>query len=462
MIEQTQRQPPRGKYEIVEGNENDTPFESEIDVSNNHDFHSALSNTSSQVHNPGTPIILETADEEQVQRITWFDASMHLIKGNLGPGCLNIPHAFALSGWLLGTGLFLLVAIQGIYSMYLLTFCKRLLPVRCHTFMDVAHYALGKPGQRTVQCLLFVLQTGVCCVFLSLIATNLQAQTDMGHTACVVFTTIALLGVVLLQKLKDLRWLSAIANVFMITAIVTSAVAGIRQFISDDLPPPPRVATSEPGDIATFVTAMFFSFEGIGLVLPVEKGFTAGYVSREEEVRANRWYGTRVLPLAMSVVATLFLLIGTTASWGFPDLTSGSITAYLAQRFPDQAWFGFVNILVMLAVLLTFPLQLTPAMEGKNFTILAMQLLSTLPVLSSFIFCFKSWTNGLPRDVSHCIVRIIRCVLLPVLVQRSRKLSSKTTKRPFPMMVSPLQTIQCLITLLLLVLEPTNGFSVDM
>eukprot|EP00537_Pseudo-nitzschia_pungens_P001807 CAMPEP_0172373084 /NCGR_PEP_ID=MMETSP1060-20121228/50265_1 /TAXON_ID=37318 /ORGANISM="Pseudo-nitzschia pungens, Strain cf. cingulata" /LENGTH=154 /DNA_ID=CAMNT_0013099295 /DNA_START=384 /DNA_END=844 /DNA_ORIENTATION=- len=36
--------------------------------------------------------------------ISEFDAVMHLVKGNLGPGCLNIPHAFALSGWVLGLG----------------------------------------------------------------------------------------------------------------------------------------------------------------------------------------------------------------------------------------------------------------------------------------------------------------------------------------------------------------------
>lgn len=115
----------------------------------------------------------------------------------------------------------------------------------------------------------------------------------------------------------------------------------------------------------------FYSFEGIGLVLPVENSFTAGYASREEEVRANQRYGARLLPFALSVVAGLFLLIGITASWGFPDLASGSITAFLAERFPGQAWFGFVNILVIVAVFLTFPLQLTPVMEGKNYRSLA-------------------------------------------------------------------------------------------
>ena len=301
------------------------------------------------------------------QRINWFEASMHLIKGNLGPGCLNIPHAFVLSGWLLGCVLFIIVALQGIYSMFILTYCKSLLQekrVHVHTFMDVAKAALGKKGQTVVQSFLFVLQAGVCCVFLSLITTNLKVQTGLSGNVCILFVTFALLGIVLLRFLKDLRWLSTTANVLMFLAITTSAIAGIIHALHPEADQSQhKVATSNAGDIATFVSSMFFSFEGIGLVLPVENCYTAAYASMEEELKANKRYRSRVLVGAMSTVAFLFLWIGVSASLGFPDITSGSITAYLEERFPDQPWFSVVNSLVMLAVFLTFPLQLTPAME---------------------------------------------------------------------------------------------------
>jgi amino acid permease len=329
---------------------------------------------------------------QEQPRISSFDAGMHLIKGNLGPGCLNLPHAFGLSGWLLGSGLFFVVAAQGIYSMYLLAECKNTIVLasfssssyptgrasahhrhhhhhHVNTFMDVAHVALGSKGQHIVQVFLFVLQTGVCCVFLSLIATNLAAQTGWTNGVCVSVVTVALLGIVLLRFLKSLRWLSTTANAFMFLAILTAAVAGISEVVTnDDLPAPPK-ATSNGGDVATFVSSMFFSFEGIGLVLPVENSFvgvgagSSSSSSREAHTRANYQYRTRVLPGAMGTVGCLFLLIGLSASWGFPDNTSGSITAYLEERYPDQPWFGVVNSLVMVAVFLTFPLQLTPAME---------------------------------------------------------------------------------------------------
>ena len=320
-------------------------------------------------------MIHEANAQQQQQRITWFDASMHLIKGNLGPGCLNIPHAFVQSGWLLGCGLFALVAVQGIYSMYILTFCKSYLiqyqvqhqRSTSFTFMSIAQEALGDLGKRLVQCFLFLLQAGVCCVFLSLIATNLHAQFPalLSQNTCVFIVTLLLLAIVLIRFLKDLRWLSVIANLFMATAILTATIAGVLQYMqdsNDDRQQSHLIYTTNLGDIATFVSSMFFSFEGIGLVLPVEQSFTMAYPTQSETLKANERYRSKVLIGAMSIVGTLFVMIGISASLGFPDITSGSITAYLKNRY-SNFWFEFVNGLVILAVFLTFPLQLTPAME---------------------------------------------------------------------------------------------------
>jgi Transmembrane amino acid transporter protein len=69
------------------------------------------------------------------------------------------------------------------------------------------------------------------------------------------------------------------------------------------------------------------------------------------------------LTVSMTIVALLFLCIGISSSLAFTDIASGSITAYLTETFPNNPWYPIVNILVMMAVFLTFPLQLTPAMQ---------------------------------------------------------------------------------------------------
>jgi amino acid permease len=97
---------------------------------------------------------------------------------------------------------------------------------------------------------------------------------------------------------------------------------------------------------------MFFAFEGIGLVLPVENSFGI-----------QRRSFANVLVSSMSLVASLFVLIGVFGSIGFPDIRSGSVTAYLEREYPNAIWYSITNALVIIAVAFTFPLQLTPAME---------------------------------------------------------------------------------------------------
>ena len=368
-------------------------------------------------------------NQHQLKQISQFDAIQHLIKGNLGPGCLNIPHAFATCGYVLGLFLFALVAIQGIYSMVLLVYCKqwiraaqqerrRLTTTTTNnyntsnnnttepsqhdaatasdeivTFMDVAYATYGRPGAACVQILLFVLQAGVCCVFLSLIATNLHASIPSWDSDfCVCLVTLMILFVVLVRDLKELKWLSLGANCLMVTAIGTASLSAIWVLVKDghdnDNDAEQQVAkkwTGNPAAIAAFVSSMFYSFEGIGLVMPVENSFV-GYKNnnsssashelpvavvsseekKEEELRIVERTKTFVSPVligAMATVAGLFLLIGATCGPAFPDIVDGSVTAYLTTKYPSSLWYQIVNASVMVAVFLTFPLQLTPAME---------------------------------------------------------------------------------------------------
>lgn len=306
----------------------------------------------------GDETVVVELDDDDIpieKRLSPLDAAIHLVKGNLGPGCLNLPHAFALSGWALGSGLFLFIALQGIYSMCLLVYCKNLLMAgssRHHnmTFMDAAKATLGSIGGHLVEIFLFVLQGGVCCVFLSLIRTNLRAFVPwLSDIASIIIVTVGLMLMVLLRFLKDLLWLSATANIIMVVAILTATVAGLMHFTADANI---VVANPVPSVIVTFASDMFFAFEGIGLVLPVENSYYSGKHSF-----------SNILIASMTLVAFLFVLIGVSASLGFPNVHSGSITAYLEKQYPDVIWFSIVDALVIVAVALTFPLQLTPAMQ---------------------------------------------------------------------------------------------------
>jgi amino acid transporter len=189
-------------------------------------------------------------------------------------------------------------------------------------------------------------------VFLSLVSTNLVAAVpNLSVVASVGLVSLLFMGMVLLRFLKDLIWLCAMANAFMVVAVITATVAGLWNFV--ELQPTNFVAANPTSSaIITFTCDMFFAFEGIGLVLPVENS-----------CRLPQQNFPRILTSSMSVVATLFLLIGISGSIGFPSIHSGSVTAYLEREYPNVIWFSMVNCLVIVAVAFTFPLQLAPAME---------------------------------------------------------------------------------------------------
>ena len=359
---------------------------------------------------------------------------------------MNLPAAFALTGCVLGSALFFLVACQGIYTMWLLVECKTLLAdkydrehqlqqghslggdlerdeqqqmsvlltaenstrVRSEltttsasggqvgsstmpnaappqwTFMACARASLGGVGGRVVEVLLFVVQSGVCCVFISLLSTNLEAAFPaLGSFAAVCCVTFVMLFMVLLRFIKDLLWLSATANLCMIIAIFTSTLAGIIVAVirrQDNLQQQQladinsenglgngygddnseyastRITYFNPSlsAIVTFMADLFYAFEGIGLVLPIENSFglAAGAgPNGGASTSASSSLFQPVLIRSMSIVAILFLCIGIAGSVGFPDIVgSGSVTAYLELAYPDVLWFSVVNYLVILAV----------------------------------------------------------------------------------------------------------------
>lgn len=341
--------------------------------------------------------------------------------------------------------------------------------VAVSTFMDVTKVTLGSRGGRITETLIFVVQIGVCCVFISLISTNIQVfvQPMMTITPFIFISFITLffiITVTIFRYIHDLFYFNAIANTSMLVAILTVTITSISVIIQqqhhdndanveestsiagtqqerrvdvDDIGIGSQQDSSSSSSSAkfifvllqaaiTFIADLFFAFEGIGLVLPVENNYnstndtsavtpitTNNYSSPNQEThehltnsivhtitstfllaegqisgdnlgsvndgdnhlhnqqpqQQHRWIFTSVLLMSMGSVAILFAIIGFTSSIAFQHVNgnvgilNASITAFLQESYPNNSWFPVVNMMVVLAVALTFPLQLTPAIE---------------------------------------------------------------------------------------------------
>ncbi|KAG8467940.1 hypothetical protein KFE25_006992 [Diacronema lutheri] len=348
-------------------------------------------------------MVAERFDTESARAFT------HLLKGNLGAGCLALPLVFARLGTGGALGLFAVVALQGTYSMVLIVRCKH--AVRAHglkaqTYEDIGEIAFGAVGRRLIGALVVALQLGVCCIYISLLVTNVHAGVPAVPERAVflaVSCVCALLS--LLRGLSDLWLLSTTANAIMLTAIATAVGVSLRVLAARDGPAEPIERRVTAATVARCLSVEFFAYEGIALVLPVENAFSpfrpgtgtrtspgvemlaahggdgaaaqlpaaadghapsadgsAGLVEgleAAEERRARRFEA--LLVAAMGCVALLFVLLGSSVAAAFPHIDSGSVTAFLAEREDAGWWLPAVNALVSLAVLLTYPLQLQPA-----------------------------------------------------------------------------------------------------
>lgn len=292
---------------------------------------------------------------EDVPKMSEWESLVILIRGNLGPGCLNLPYAFARTGWALGIGLMVVVSVQGMYCMWLLARCKKIVgDDRIRTFTDLAIYSMGLPGRLIVDITLIAIQGGVCCVYVRLIATN--AATALGAAgfsvsdfAALVGATVAFVPVSLFRFIAQLKCMSYLGNFSMLIAVFTVIVYSSMTIATDgtagSMPASHRIS-----DIFDCLSSLFFAFEGLGLVMPVENGMR------------RPQYFPNIMFLGMGTLSLLFISVGALASLAFPDIGTGSVTAFLVDQ-NSYWWFQFVNVAVSVAVFLTFPLQLFPAVE---------------------------------------------------------------------------------------------------
>jgi len=300
-----------------------------------------------------------------VPAIQGLEAYMHLVRGNLGPGTLNLPFAFARVGWVRGLVMLLAVTSQGCYSKLTLVQCKRALHEHGpQTYMEVANLTLGRPGRAAIQIFIATMQLGVCCVFLQLISTNLEAGLrGMGAhvplTACTLMVTVVLVLLSMLRRIRHLKWLTMTANLMMGIALVSATIEA--WVVLKDSGKQPKPGSGAPEDVFFFLSSMFYAYEGIAIVLPVENSFCRG---REHSL--ERYQEFRCVLLKALVTLSSFMLgVGASCGVAFPNIESGSITAYLSTERPNP-WFKIINALTLLAVLMTFPLQLYPVTEVLN------------------------------------------------------------------------------------------------
>ncbi|KAB1281814.1 Proton-coupled amino acid transporter 2 [Camelus dromedarius] len=359
----------------------------------------------------------ESPGLETTKGITAFQTLVHLVKGNIGTGILGLPLAVKNAGILMGPLSLLAMGLISCHCMHILVRCAQHF---CHRlnkpFMDygdtVMHGLEASPsswlrnhahwGRHIVSFFLIVTQLGFCCVYIVFLADNLKQVVEAvnGTTSnCHDNMTVILMPtmdsrlymltflpfLVLLALVRNLRILtifSLLANISMLVSLII-----IIQYITQGIPDPsqlPLVANWKT--YALFFGTAIFSFESIGVVLPLEN-----------KMKDARRFPV-ILSLGMSIITALYISIGTLGYLRFRNDIKASITLNL----PNCWLYQSVKLLYIIGILCTYSLQFYVPAE----------------IIIPFAISKVSQRWALPLDLSIRLVMACLTCILAILVPR--------------------------------------------
>ena len=304
-------------------------------------------------------------------------AIIHLLKGNIGPGCLSLPWAFSQLGLFWGVVWSVVLCVWTSYCAWVTVVIKRRYPDRIRTYPDVGTWAYGPHFGHFVRICICVQQTAICTVYMSFVGANLLAiwnrddgggsgSSALQHTVVMTLALPAVIGMSCLASLRAMAPCSAAGGVTLFVSLALIAAVAVQEW-------PHRPQDTTPSSSSVFavydamqaplaICAILFSFEGVCLVIPVEHSMT-----RPQSFPSIFWF-------INAVVCGVFIVVAGGCLLAFGRVSNGSITAYLLanllssddnndQKELQFALLTIANTFASVSVLLTYPLQMYPALQ---------------------------------------------------------------------------------------------------
>lgn len=325
---------------------------------------------------------MDTAAVDEVERPKTSDAEsvLHLVKGYLGAGCLSLPYAVSQLG-----------IPGGILSIFVLSYwtssnCYTVVNIKRHmgrtsllttnnkhdeqenemsetssniTYPDVGEWAYGTRFQAYVSTCIILLQGAVCTVYVSFMGENLLAVAQYFEIPWITHTTVMVIALPFIMSLNFVPSLKMLAPIMAIaTALLIASLAGLGIIVAQEWPSrPDEMPDIQPSKIPAALCMILYSYEGINIILPVHAAMKS-----PAHFDVVFWFAMAIVALCLAGVAVICVL-------AFGNVTNGSVTAFLLEKYQNDSdsrfttWIMFVNTVVSLSVLLTYPLSMYPAIE---------------------------------------------------------------------------------------------------
>ncbi|KAI8882497.1 hypothetical protein K501DRAFT_186619 [Backusella circina FSU 941] len=276
-------------------------------------------------------------------------AMFMFLKAFIGSGVLFLPKAFENGGLALSSFLMIAIAAICLFSFLRLVKTQQIIG---GSYGDMGGYLYGRYVRYTVLFFIVLSQIGFVCSYFVFISGNLVNVVNvLSHCKVTImqkyyiwFPLIVIMPLVLVRHIAKLSFTAIIADIFILFGLISCLYFTSYELSHKGIGPGVKAVNS--ANFAMMIGTSVFSFEGIGLVVPIVESM------REP----NRF--PFVVTVGMTIVCLIYILIGSISYLAYGN----RIQAAVVYNFPpDNGVTIAVQILYSIAIILTAPLMLFPA-----------------------------------------------------------------------------------------------------
>lgn len=283
-----------------------------------------------------------------------------VFKSLVGSGILFLPRAFANGGLLFSIITLNLFGFITYICYLLLISAKKSL--KKSSFGELGFETYGNSLKILVSISIIITQVGFVSTYILFATENMSKLFNMNQFKLVLIQFVLLIPLILIRKISKLSVISLISSAFIVIGLFIIFYYSIYNLVDHGLGP--NIIQFNSKSWSMLVGVAVTAFEGIGLILPIESSMK----------HPERF--PKILAISVALITTLFTSIGVLGYLSFGDEVKSIILLNLPY---SNMSIKIILILYSLAVFLTTPLQLFPAIR----------------ILESIVFNSKMfWSNG--------------------------------------------------------------------
>lgn len=376
-------------------------------------------------------------NKQSAKKATTTKAVLLLLKSFVGTGVLFLPKAY-LNGGLLFSSIALTLAALLSYWCFLLLIKSRV-AVGISSFGDIGGALYGDRMRQIILFSIVLSQIGFASAYIVFTSENLQAlilsltnqKTLLNIETLIFLQFLIFLPLSMVRNIAKLSGTALIADFFILLGLVYLYYWGgltiARNGVAD-------VKLFNPNDWTLFIGTAIFTFEGIGLIIPIQ-----------ESMKKPQQFGP-TLAGVMIGITVIFVSMGAISYAAYGSSVQTVVILNLPQ---DSKFVNGVQGLYSLAILLSTPIQLFPAIRilengifvksGKHDTTIKWQK-NVFRFFLVFLTAFVAWGGADDLDKFVALVGSFACIPLVYVYPPLLHLKS-VAKTPFEKISDILITI---------------------